>query len=412
MSSPSSPRRIRLGPLTMSLTRPFTPALVPPAARPLVEAPLTLVRRFASIFLCLSLLLLSFLACVLVSLPFRVPALNPLVRGVLAVVSLTVFSTALIAANANRLDVAANLAHLRALCNADVHAAKPLALDLATDAPAQSDSVASALALMDGVTRVDTPATSTAAADAAAPPDHPHAHEGSRLLPKPPGPFEDAPAQADAVMDGSLRAVRAAMEADSLYVFDRVLDGAMASVFTHVVSLPLLCFFGGYVLCELGAPFSGAELVMGGFVTCGLGTMAWASVRAQATEMLGVARVEVRRLGLAEMERQKAKEIEQEENRIRQAEIVMQIAVRCVAEKEEELRSVRAASEESRRQITEQPPKFFGIPLPFEMNPFPQREEGGEDVDEEGEEGEGKDGDDGDDGDDHDHDDEANDQNV
>lgn len=362
----------------MSLTRPFDPALVPTASRAVVEAPITLVRRFVSIFLILSLIVLAGLAFALATLPFSIHTLNLLIKGVLTVFSITFFTAALFATNVRRLDLAHQLAQLRALCYGDTAAAKPLALDLVSDfGPA--DTVASALALMDGVTRVDTvtnPSYTSSELDIES-----KAHESSSLLPKPPGPFADPPIDlAAAAAEGSLEAVRLKMENDSMYIFERVIAMTMKSVFTVVVSIPVLCFVAGYILCELGAPFSGAELVMAGFFTGSAGAMAWATVSSHATELLDTARVEVQRQNFADMEEQKAKEIEVEENRIREAEIEKENAVRSRAVKEEELRNVRAASEESRRIVNEQvneQPMFFGIPLPYEVNPFHQEEDEG-----------------------------------
>lgn len=313
-------------------------------------------------------------------------------------VCLALFVSVLFAVNVKRVDIAYQLRCLEELCDGDEAAAKPLALDVASDA--SGATLGTALAMMDGIQNMDASAVAGAAsqavtdaaaatADAAASiaaaaagthgkhdkaTGHDDAHEGTNLLSKPPGPFEDKPEDySAAAAEGTIAVVRANMEEDSMYIFERMIPMVMQSMLSNVIIMPFLCFFAGYVMCQLGAPFSGSELVLAGFLTAVTGPMAWASVQARTNKQLDAAKTTVTQLNLAAEEGQKTKELEEQRRRAHEVELQRQKELVLVAEKEKELDKLKAATKESKKQ-GEEPPNFFGIPLPrFEFNPFQQR---------------------------------------
>lgn len=388
--------KIPMADITMPIARPFQPALIPHAARPLVRALIKLVGHFVSMFMWISLAVLTVVGVIMCTFPANLHFFGMLVQGVLTVACLVLFVSVLFAVNVKRVDIAYQLKRLQELCDGDEAAAKPLALDVASDA--SGATLGTALAMMDGIQNMHARAVAGAASKAVTDADaatadgaasvadaaagtrgnhdkaagHDNAHEGTHLLLKPPGPFKDKPEDySAAAAEGTIAAVRTNMEEDSMYIFERMIPIVMHSMLSNVISMPFLCFFAGCVMCQLGAPFSGSELILAGFLTAVTGPMVWASVQAQ-DKQLDAAKTTVTHLNLAAEEEQKVKELEKQQRRAHEVELQGQKELVLVVEKEKELELLKAATKVSKKQGKEQP-NFFGIPLPkFEFNPFQQ----------------------------------------
>lgn len=347
-------------------------ALIPVGARELVLKPLRNVRLFVSIFMAVTMIVLGLVGVILSSIPPGISAFGALLQTVLVILSLVFFVSVVLAVNWVRIDLLYQLQRLEAFCKGDVMAAGPIAQHIAMDSSTVKLGV-----FLDVIEKIkiqeieELKATIDAAnmeegsSGTVRGPVHehssapePHSHEGTRLLPKPEGPFQDAPE--DLIPESperTLQAVHKCMEVDPLFSISQTIGIVMGKTYLWVILMPLIYFLGGYALCKLGAPFNGSEIIFTAFMLGAFGPLLWGQVKDKTSQELYTADSGIRALQKLAADKKK------------EAEHKRETESKKVLEEIERKREEERKSRENRQSRNGNEPNFFGIQFPkFNFN--------------------------------------------
>lgn len=284
----------------------FRPALIPEEARPMVLAPISVVRFFVA-GLCLAVMgVVAIVAVIFSAIPFHIVTLGLVSKLSLILVCILVFVALILSIDKKKNELGEQLLNLERMAAGDFGTATAVAMGIAEESAKGGTGMAAGVA--DWMIDVDASAAASrtleSAADSAilaakaardAAPANAKANtdaagEAVHILSSPVYASGSISSTSGNVFRGATNSagdtVKAAMELSPLFAFEQTVKLVMKAMLYVVIATPIVLYAVGYLLWKFGIQLSGGELMLLG-VALGLAApILWIVTRKRALSQL------------------------------------------------------------------------------------------------------------------------------